>query len=103
MKASSIPGLTNGRGAPRPISDEKMEQVRELLFGEFEKQTEQRVTALEGRIRELEVGLHRQLDAMQARIEALAGEIDSSQRTAHDEIASGLQDLAERVRRVGNT
>lgn len=103
MKTSSIPGLANGQGAPRPISDEKMEQVRELLFGEFEKQTEQRVTALEARVRELEVGLHRQLDAMQARVEALAGEIDASQRTAHDEIASGLQELAERVRRVGNT
>jgi len=84
------------------MSDEKMEQVRELLFGEFEKQTEQRVMALETRVRELEVGLHRQLDAMQARIEALSGEVDASQRTTHQEIASGLQDLAERVRRVGN-
>lgn len=77
-----------------------MEQVRELLFGEFEKQTEARVRALEAKVRELEVDLNRRLDAMQARLEALAGEVDGNQRTAHEEIASGLQDLAERVRRI---
>ena len=103
MKTSSFPELANGQGTARPISDEKMEQVRELLFGEFEKQTESRVVALEARVRELEVGLHRRLDAMQARMEAMAGEIDTSQRTAHQEIATGLEELAERVRRVGST
>lgn len=103
MKTSAFPGIVNGKGPPGPITDEKMEQVRELLFGEFEKQTELRVTALEAQVRELEVGLHRRLDAMQARLEALSGEIDSNQRTTHEEIASGLQDLAERVRRVATT
>ena len=102
MKTSAFPGIANGKAPSGPITDEKMEQVRELLFGEFEKQTELRVTALEARVRELEVGLHRQVDAMQARVEALSGEIDSNQRTAHEEIASGLQELAERVRRVAN-
>lgn len=77
-----------------------MEQVRELLFGEFEKQTEARVRELEAKVRELEIDLNRRLDAMQARLEALSGEIDSNQRTAQEEIASGLQDLAERVRRI---
>jgi archaellum component FlaC len=85
------------------MSDEKMQQVRELLFGEFEKQTEGRVKELEARVRELEVGLHRRLDAMQARLEALSGELDSSQRASHHEIATGLQELAERVRRIGST
>lgn len=99
MKTSSLSGLTGEPGGARPISDEKMEQVRELLLGEFEKQTERRVAELESRVRELEVGLHRRLDAMQARLEALAGEVESDQRSAHDELATGLQDLAERVRR----
>lgn len=103
MKTSSFPGLANGKATARPISDEKMEQVRELLFGEFEKETESRVVALEARVRELEVGVHRRLDAMQARMEALSGELDSSQRTAHQEIAAGLDELAERVRRVNST
>lgn len=103
LTAGLATGQASGKGAAKPISDEKMEQVRELLFGEFEKQTERRVTDLEARVRELEVGLHRRLDAMEARLEALSGEIDNNQRTAHGEIATGLQELAERVRRVSGT
>lgn len=94
-----FPELKNGRSGPRPISDEKMEQVRELLFGEFEKQTQTRVLELEARVREMELGLHRRIDAMQARMEALSGELDTSQRTSLHEIAAGLEELAERVRR----
>lgn len=103
MKTSSFSGLEGGPGSSRPISDEKMEQVRELLFGEFEKQTEQRVAELEARVRELETGVHRRLDAMQARLEALSGEIESNQRSGHQEIATGLLELAERVRRIGGS
>jgi len=99
MSTSSNPG-GNGAAA-RPLTDEKMDQVRELLFGEFEEQTEVRVKELEARVRELEVGLHRRLDAMQARMEALSGELDSNQRTANQELAAGLQDVAERLRRIG--
>jgi hypothetical protein len=104
MKTSpSFPASSPGAPDQRALSDEKMEQVRELLFGEFEKQTEARVRELEARVRELEVGMHRRLDALQARLEALSGEIDAGQRTAHQEIASGLKDLAERVRRLSET
>jgi hypothetical protein len=101
MKTSSFSDLAGGRD--RSISDEKMQQVRELLFGEFEKQTEGRVEELEARVRELEIGLHRRLDAMQARLEALSGELDANQRASHIEIATGLQELAERVRRIGSS
>ena len=106
MSTSSFPGLGstlgNGGAGARPISDEKMEQVRELLFGEFEKQTEARVVELEARGREMEQGLNRRLEALEARREALSGEIDANQRTAHQEIAGGLQELAERVRGISN-
>jgi len=101
MKTSTIQEL-NGAAA-RPITDEKMDQVRELLFGEFEQQTEMRVKELEARVRELEVGLHRRLDAMQARMEALSGELDSNQRVANEELAAGLQEVADRVRRAGSS
>ena len=97
---SSFPGVANGDASQRPLSDEKMEQVRQLLFGDFEKQTEGRVRELEARVRELELGLHRRLDALQARLEALAGEVEANQRTSHHEIAAGLSDLADRVRRI---
>ncbi len=101
MKTTSPLDLSNGQGSARPISDEKMEQVRELLFGEFEKQTENRVASLEARVRELEMGLVRRLDALEARLEALSGETETSQRQAHHEIASGLQELSDRIRRLG--
>ena len=101
MKTSALSGMINGKGLSRSVSDEKMEQVRELLFGEFEQETLLRVAALEARVRELEVDLNRRLDGMQARLEALAGEIDSNHLTTHQEISAGLQELAERVRRVG--
>ncbi len=97
---SPFSALPNGASRQRAVSDEKMEQIRELLFGEFEQQTESRVRDLEARVRELEVGLHRRLDALQARLEALSGEVDTNQRTAHHEIAAGLSELAERVRRI---
>ena len=99
MSATSLNDLGSGSD-PRQLTDEKMEQVRELLFGDYERQTEARVSVLETRIRDLELSLHRRLDAMQARLDAISAEIDATQRQALDEIGSGLQDLGERIKRV---
>jgi len=98
MTLSDLPNSHGGR----PLSDEKMSQVRELLFGEFEKQTEIRVTELEARVRELESDLNGRLDALAARLEGLAGEVDTSQRSAHEELANGLQELAQRVLNISS-
>jgi hypothetical protein len=86
-----------GQGAAR---DEKMDQVRELLFGEYQRQSEARMALLEARIRELELGLQRRLDGIEQRVEQLAGKADADQRAAFDELARGLADLGERVRRL---
>ena len=80
--------------------DEKMDQVRELLFGDHQRQSEGRFQLIEGRIRELELSLHRRLDALQARLDALGAEVDANQRTAYDEIARGIDDLGQRIRRI---
>ena len=77
-----------------------MDQVRELLFGEFQRQSEARMALLDARIRELELGLHRRLEALEQRVDHLAGKADADQRAAFDELARGIADLAERVRRV---
>ncbi len=82
------------------MSDEKMDQVRELLFGEFEKQTEMRVSALEARLRELEHSIQRRFDALEARLDALSGETEANQRTAVQEISAGLAELSERIGRL---
>ena len=55
---------------------------------------------MEARLREIETGLIRRLDAMAARIEALAGETESDRRTAFDELARSVIDLGERIRRI---
>jgi SMC interacting uncharacterized protein involved in chromosome segregation len=99
MNASPLSELRNGLMA-RDLHDERMDQIRELLFGDLQRETDERMAQLEGRIRELETVLNRRLDALQARLDAMAGEVSSSQRTAFDELSHGVQELGERIRRL---
>ena len=85
---------------PRDLSDVKMDQIRELLFGEVQRQSEQRITTLEAKIRDLEMTLNHRLDAMQARIEALASEMRGEHRSTLDELARGIADFGDRVKRI---
>ena len=48
-------------------SDDRMDQIRELLFGELQKQNDARFVELTLRLREVETVFSRRLDAMQAR------------------------------------
>ncbi len=91
--------IKNGAN-PRDISDVKMDQIRELLFGEVQRQSEQRITLLEAKVRDLETSLQHRLDAMQARIDALAAETRGDRRSTLDELARGISDLGERVKRI---
>ena len=77
-----------------------MDQVRELLFGEYQRQSEARLAMMEARIRELELALHRRLDAMEGRVEQLASKADAEQRAAFDELARGIVDLGDRIRHI---
>jgi polyhydroxyalkanoate synthesis regulator phasin len=97
MNATNLDELRNSAGT---VTDEKMDQVRDLLFGEYQRKTEAHIGLLEERVRELETSVHRRLDAMQARIDAVAAEVDASQRSSLDEIAKGMQDLSERIRNI---
>ena len=87
-------------GMARDPSDEKMEQIRDLLFGEFQRRSDVRISQLEARIRGMETTFQRQLDAFQARLDGLAGEVHADRRSSFDELARGLQDLSEHVRRI---
>lgn len=97
MNATNLDEIRN---ASSMAADEKMEQVREILFGDQQRRTEAYLALLEERIRTLETSVHRRLDALQARIDAIAAEVDASQRSSLDEIAKGMQELSERVRRI---
>jgi hypothetical protein len=91
--------IKNG-ATPRDLPDVKMDQIRELLFGELQRQSEQRLSGLEARVRELETALNHRLDAMQARIDAFAAETSGDRRITLDELARGVADLGERIKRI---
>jgi hypothetical protein len=99
MTASSHYDPRFGHGARDPVED-KMEQVRELLFGEFKRDNDARFALVEARMRELETGIHRKLDAIQQRLEILSTDIRADRNAAFDELSSSVVELAERIRRL---
>ena len=87
------PGENRNAGNGRDVADEKMDQIRDLLFGEFQREHDQRTSQLEARIRDLDTEVHRRLDAY-------AGESQVERRSTFDELARGIQALGEHVRRI---
>ena len=98
MKAPSLTDIRNVAG--RELTDEKMEQVREILVGDSVRRMEARLTFLESRVNEFEVSIGRQLDALEARIEALAGTAEGERRSAFEALASSVAGLSEQIRRI---
>ena len=96
----NAPTLSDLKSGPGKVADEKMEQIRDLLFGDFVRQSEARIALLEDRVRDLELSLHRRLDALQARLDAMSAQADATQRQALDEIARGVLDLSDRIKRI---
>jgi hypothetical protein len=86
--------------APRDLPDVKMDQIRELLFGEVQRQSEMRIITLETKVRELEAALQHRMDAMQARIDALAAETRDDRRSTLDGLARGIADLGDTIKRI---
>jgi uncharacterized small protein (DUF1192 family) len=85
---------------PGDAMDDKMDQIRELLFGEFKRDSDARIALIDARVRELETGLHRKLDAIQARLETLGSDMRSDRNAAFDELSLSVTELAERIRRI---
>jgi hypothetical protein len=80
--------------------DHKMEQVRELLIGDAVRRLEARVATLDARLSEVEIGILRQLDALESRIEVLACAVEDDRRTAFEALAKTISDLGEHVRTI---
>lgn len=100
MNATSLAELRGGVAGREAADDAKMDQIRDLLFGEFKRENEARVALLEARVREIEQALHRRVDLLQARLDAVAGEMTSDRRQATEELSRGLVDLSDRIRRL---
>ena len=101
MNATSRTELRTGT-APEEAVDDKLEQIRDLLYGEFKRDHDTRLKNLEAQVKELEAGLHRKLDAIQARVEALATEHSTERRTSFDELSRSIFELGDRIRRIPN-
>lgn len=80
-----------------------MDQVRELLVGDAMRRVEARVANLESRLAEVELGLSRQLDALEARIDGLAGASASDRKLAFEALAGSVSDLSEQIRRISRS
>ena len=101
MASTNLGDLRNGSGRDaRDPLDDRMDQIRELLFGEFKRESDARIALIEARVRELETGLHRKLDAIQARLDSLGGEIRQDRNAAFDDLSQSVAELADRIRRI---
>jgi hypothetical protein len=98
MNAPSFNDLISADG--RDAADEKMQQVRELLFGDAIRIMETRIHALERRLNDFEVGLVRQLDALETRMQTFAGSAETDRQAAFEALARSIGDLSEQVRRI---
>lgn len=98
MNAPSFNDLISADG--RDAADEKMQQVRDLLFGDALRVMETRLHELERRLNEFEVGLVRQLDALETRMQTFAGSAETDRQAAFEALARSIGDLSEQVRRI---
>ena len=89
----------NGAASGLPF-DDKIQQIRELLFGEFKRDSDARLALIEAQVREVEQGLHRKLDAIQGRLDALAGTVTNERQQSFDDLAQSLSDLGRRVHEI---
>lgn len=97
----NAPSLNELRAASaRELADEKMEQVRELLVGDAVRHLEARLAVLEARVNETELGVVRQLDALEVRIQELSGTAEEDRRASFEALARSISDLGEQIRRI---
>ncbi|MGL4395341.1 MAG: hypothetical protein ACRCS9_02265 [Hyphomicrobium sp.] len=78
-----------------------MDQVRDLLVGDIVRRLETRIAHLEARLADIELGISRQIDAVEARIDTLAGASDADRRASFEALGRSVADLSEQIRRIG--
>ena len=100
MNVTSPTDLWTG-SAVRPFSDERMDQVRDLLFGDYKRQVDLQIAAMDARLREMESVLSRRVTELEARLEALASRSSEDRRGAFEELARNVTDLGQRIREIG--
>ena len=97
MNAPSLNDLRNAFPA-RELSDEKMNQVRDLLFGDVMRANDARMATLETRVRDLETGMGQRLTLLHQRIEALAADHTTDRQAAFVELAKYVLEMGDKIR-----
>ncbi len=87
----------------RDANDDRMDQIRDLLIGDYLRANDARFASLEGRLRDLEGLVFRRVDALSARIEALAGEVGADRRTSFDDLSRMVTELGDSIRRISRS
>ncbi len=105
MSTSPFSDGRNGTASreSRESFEDKMEQIRDLLYGEFKRDNDARIALIEARVRELDAGLHRKLDAIQAQLASISSEMKSDRTAAFDELSMSVFELGERIRRISRS
>lgn len=80
--------------------DNKMEQIRQLLFGDQLALSAERLTALEVRQNDFEHNVLQRLDVISQRLDALSRDVQADRRAAFDELARAVHELGSRVRGI---
>lgn len=99
MNATSLTELRQTMAQPAG-QDQRMEQVRQLLIGDAMQDLEARLSAVETSLRELDTGVAAKLEAISARIDTLSGEMESTRRSAFEQLSKSLLELSEQVRGI---
>jgi hypothetical protein len=103
MNATSLDELRAGLASKRDANDDRMDQIRDLLIGDYLRANEARFASLEGRLRDLEGLVFRRVDALSARIEALSGEVGADRRTSFDDLSRMVTELGDSIRRISRS
>jgi phage host-nuclease inhibitor protein Gam len=81
----------------RDAGDPKMDQIRELLFGDVARENDARLAALEARVQALENSFADQVSSLTRRIEIMTQESNARRREAFEDVARGVLAFAEGV------
>lgn len=74
----------------RDFRDDQMDQIRDLLFGEYKRVMDGRFATIEAR-----------LSTLEARVQALSNETVTTRRETLDDLSRGIDELGGYIRRLG--
>jgi peptidoglycan hydrolase CwlO-like protein len=100
MKLYGLADLPAEAATGSAAADQKMEQVRELLFGEFRRHHDEQMARMEARLAQVEQALTARIEALQAQVDALSERTAEERRGAFDEVSRGMTELAERIKEI---